>query len=58
MPDRRYSNAMVVMTLVAFCTLTFTFLNHGPGFGNQPDAFGGTLSQRWQVLAEPAQVRD
>jgi hypothetical protein len=52
MPDSRYLNAMVVLTLVAFGTLTCTFLNHGPGLEPvETDAFGGTLSQRWQVLA-------
>jgi hypothetical protein len=49
---------MVTLTLVAFGALAFTFLNHGPGFDRWPDASGGTLSQKWQVLSEPQPVRD
>jgi hypothetical protein len=58
MPDQRYLNIIIMLSLVAFGALAFTFLNHGPGFGSSPDAFGGTLSQRWQVLSEPQPVRD
>jgi hypothetical protein len=58
MPDPRYVNLMVMLTLVAFGALAFTFLNHGPGFDRWPDASGGTLSQKWQVLSEPQPVRD
>jgi hypothetical protein len=57
MPDSRYLNVMVALALFAFGTLTCTFLNHGPGLGPiETDPFGGTLSQRWQVLAEPSPV--
>jgi hypothetical protein len=58
MPDQRYLNILIMLTLVAFGALAFTFLNHGPGFGSWPDSQGGTLGQRWQVLSEPQPVRD
>jgi len=57
-PNPRYINAMIAVTMIAFGTLAFTFITAGSGFGSSPDAFGGRLSQRWQVLAEPSEVHD
>jgi hypothetical protein len=31
MPDPRYVNVMVVLTLIAFAVLAFTFLQNGSG---------------------------
>jgi hypothetical protein len=31
MADPRYLNAMIILALVAFAVLTFTFLHHGSG---------------------------
>ena len=31
MPDPRYVNVMVVLTLLVLAVLTFTFLQHGAG---------------------------
>jgi hypothetical protein len=30
MPDPKYVNAMIVLTLLVFAVLAFTFLNHAP----------------------------
>jgi hypothetical protein len=30
MPDPRYVNVMVALTLLVFAVLAFTFLHHGP----------------------------
>jgi hypothetical protein len=31
MPDPKYVNVMVALTLIAFAVLAFTFLQHGSG---------------------------
>jgi hypothetical protein len=31
MPDPKYANVMVVLTLIAFAVLAFAFLQHGAG---------------------------